>query len=179
MHMVGLDQVELPHVCGDRNVWRERLNAEDLECLRQERLDRRAGDRPAGVRHVGLGQEIIRLEDAAPASPMVGAAAEKAQPRNIEIEVGIADHLALVEILRFIAVVIAAGLEDDRRDASFAEHMGDRDAGRAGPDDADARRKAGRPKRFDAFENHRASRCLRSLRFNIQPSISTNSSAAA
>jgi len=31
MHMIALDQVELTHVRGDRQIRRERLNAEDLD----------------------------------------------------------------------------------------------------------------------------------------------------
>ena len=108
----------------------------ELVGARVVRIEARAADRPAAVRHPGADLEVERVERPAAALPVVGRAAEEAQPADVEVVVGAADVGALVERLGRAVELEAAALEQQHPMAGVDEAERDRDPGRARADHA-------------------------------------------
>ena len=101
------------------------------------RIEIRAVDRPAAVRHPVAALEIDGVEQRAASAPDAERAAEEAQARLVEVVVRHADVLAAVEILRRLLEVEAAAFEQAYAVPELHQPPRQRDAGDAGADDAD------------------------------------------
>ena len=99
------------------------------------RLELGPGQGPAGEPHPLPRLEIERIERPAAPRPMVGRAAEEAQPRGIEIEIGQADVRALVKLLDPLLELEPAALEHADLEPAAGERARERDPGGAGADD--------------------------------------------
>jgi hypothetical protein len=89
----------------------DRSELAELRGSRIERVDVASADRPAAVRHPGPTLEARRPERPAVAAPVAGRAAEEAKPGAVDVMV-MAHDLTLVDLLRVLAVVEPAGLDD-------------------------------------------------------------------
>ena len=89
---------------------------------------------------------------------MVGRAAEIAQARDIEIEVGVPDDRALVERLRCLVELEAAAFDDEHGERAASELARDGDPGSAGADDAEIGIERSAVGDLAKVEKHRAAR---------------------
>ena len=116
-------------VVDERPRFDERLGA--LEIGR----DFLARERPARMGHPVARFEIDLAQRTAPATPMVRAAAEIAQPRRFKLEVRIAALRSGIEVLGLAVEIHAAALEKHDADGVWGERQRKRNPGRAAADD--------------------------------------------
>lgn len=169
----ALDQLHPANIVRDRHIRPEVGKFQDVLDFGQIGLDFGAADWPAGIRRPGLGLEVLAVEHPAPAGPVIGTAAHEAQPGDVEIEIGVADRDAAVEILRIVAELAGAGLQHHNRNAGRAKLPGNRGAGWPGAEYADLGGEVRSAKCLIAVEDQ-----VRSLLLRIQPLTSTIASGS-
>ncbi len=101
-----------------------------------ERIEILSRDWPTAVRYPRSALEGQVVERAAPAVPVIGGAAKVAQTGDVEIGVGVADDMPLVELLDIGLEFETAAFEQCRVHARASELARDRDAGGASADNA-------------------------------------------
>ena len=131
-----------------------------------ERIEVGPGDRPARTGHVRPRLEVELGERAAVAGPVVGGAAEVAEARRVEPQVdggvdGEADAPAPVERLGVVVEVEAAALEQEHGVSRVCQRAGERDACRAGADDAHVGGHGRARRNLAGVEQHPATRPTR------------------
>ena len=94
-------------------------------------------ERPAGERDPRPALEVELVQRPAAPGPMVGRAAEEAQPADLEVEIGQPDVGAAIEVLDLLLVLEPAALQQADLEPAAGERAGDRDPGGAGADDAE------------------------------------------
>src|SRR4030095_1978411 len=101
------------------------------------RLEILAPDGPAAARHPGPALGVDRVEQRAAPTPDADRAAEKTQPRLIEVVVRHPDVVPLVQVLRRLLEIEATALRQTGAALQFPQASREHDAGNAGADDAD------------------------------------------
>ena len=120
-----------------------RADPERLRGLREIGGELVEADRPGGQAEIGPCLVVHRVVRPAEARPMVGGAAEEAQPAGQQVVVGQSDIAACVERLGRALEREAPRFHQQHLDAGGAESPRERDPRGAGPEDADRRREFG------------------------------------
>ena len=110
---------------------------QDRRCLVGIGIEVGLSDRPAAQGMMRLRIEIIRVERARPAAPVIRATAEEAQARRFQRIVRLSCCLALVEFLRFGLELEPARLEQADRSPAGCKPPRQSHACRPGADHAD------------------------------------------
>ena len=141
---IFVGEVEQPRPRGvRRGGWvalalRDRMaELEDVAGLGAVGVEVGLADRPAGERVPGVRLEVIGVEAAAHAGPVVRGAAEVAQPGDVERVVVEPDVLAGVDVLALGADLKPAGFHQRDRSPGRRQAARQSDPGRAGADHAD------------------------------------------